>query len=1144
MEATNLDPPTVKSADSADSWVDAFESAWLRGARPKIGEYLPATESFADGTDRHELLCELVKVDLEFRWRSAAPTLALDSLPARPLIEHYVARHPSLRSPTVDLVVEEYRARIHWGDKPTIDSYAERFPNLAKALRSELPAVDQEFQREVLTRPRSIERLTSLFTPPKSSDSGETILPRIPGYELLGVVGRGSMGVVYKARQSGLNRLVAIKMIHAGAAACDLDRARFRVEAEAAAALHHPHIVQIYDVGEHENCPYVVLELVEGGTLAQALGRRAIDPRDAAAVIETLARAIHEAHHRGIIHRDLKPANILLAGREASSRSAEGDPGPPPWNPKIGDFGLAKWLEGTIATNREPALFATITGAILGTPGYMAPEQASGDLAKIGPATDIHALGAILYQSLVRRPPYLAASWIETIEHIRDSPPPSPRKLAPDIPKDLDTICMKCLEKDSRKRYQSALDLADDLRRFQAGETVSARPVGPIKKAGRWARRKPAIAALSGLFALALASLAGVWVSSDLKLRSAYRLANDRGGRAERNFQAAFDAVKQIIQKANAPELVNTPESESFRRNMLAEALKFIERLTSDNGDHRPETTLQTGAARCQAGIILGLMGRGTEALEEYAKALDLLKPLAEEPRAADSTLDEYARCEYELAHQLIGMIDPPQPHGPHLDRAIAVWRELAPGNRFAELNLANALSLGAMSLQNDASMTESRYREAITILERLAGEGGVRERQSLAMSLYNLGLLKLQRENLPKEAGALFRKAIAVWDLIPEDQRDAWFWNQYAEGLTSMAYVEKDRAGAVADLEKAIKIREKTAREHAGVLEMRWSLARSYNSLGQIELSYERREAAVAAFEKSAALREQALVDFNQTRNDPLSLTALAESLSNLALTLDSLGKAAEASRRYERAFALVEKSPERFPGNGRVLSAASSVCINYANHERDRGAFKRALELNQLAALYAEQARKVLGAYAATDQAIVNARGSRALTYEAMKDFERAADDWRALVKTAEASARPFMSLSLALCLARDGRIEESERLAAVELAEATPQMPPGYFYNWACAAAILSAKTDTGSDDGIKRASARAEKAMKLLDRAAAAGMFRTQSGLDLLRTDPDLDPLRARPDFQALAESAARDFKASSAQPPPTKTTQPH
>jgi WD40 repeat protein len=303
----------------------------------------------------------------------------------------------------------------------------------------------------------------------------------VAGYEILGELGRGGMGVVYKALHVKLHRLVALKMILAGSHAHADDLARFSTEAEAVARLRHPNIVQIYDIGEQAGLPYFSLEFVEGGSLEARLDGTPWQAPRAAQLVELLARAMHAAHQRGIVHRDLKPANVLL--------TSDG-------TPKITDFGLAKRLDQDAGQTR--------TGTIMGTPSYMAPEQAGGAKAGIGPVADVYALGAVLYELLTGRPPFKAATPLDTILQVLGGEPVPPSQLNARVPRDLETVCLKCLQKEPAKRYVTSEGLADDLRRFQNGEPILARPVGRLEKFGRWCRRNPVVAGLVSLVALVL----------------------------------------------------------------------------------------------------------------------------------------------------------------------------------------------------------------------------------------------------------------------------------------------------------------------------------------------------------------------------------------------------------------------------------------------------------------------------------------------------------------------------------------------------------------------------------------------------------------------------------------------------------------
>jgi WD40 repeat protein/serine/threonine protein kinase len=341
-------------------------------------------------------------------------------------------------------------------------------------------------------------------------------LPVVAGYEILGELGRGGMGVVYKARHLALNRLVALKMILAGAHAGVKDLDRFRQEAEAVARLHHPNIVQIHDIGEAGGRPYFALEYAEQGSLVQRLRGNPQPLHPTVRLIETLARAVHYAHQHGIIHRDLKPANILLQKRDTthspSDESTETNHTLRPsescdsWMnafPKITDFGLAKRLD-----ERKTQ---SASGEVLGTPSYMAPEQADARSRQLGPATDVYALGTILYEMLTGHPPFKGATTLDTVLLVLHEEPVRPSRLRPRLPHDLETICLKCLQKEPARRYATASALADDLRCFRRGAPIAARPVGLLERGWKSARRRPLSAALAaGIVLVTLLGFAGI----------------------------------------------------------------------------------------------------------------------------------------------------------------------------------------------------------------------------------------------------------------------------------------------------------------------------------------------------------------------------------------------------------------------------------------------------------------------------------------------------------------------------------------------------------------------------------------------------------------------------------------------------------
>jgi WD40 repeat protein len=414
--------------------------------------------------------------------------------------------------------------------------------------------------------------------------------PTVPGYDILDELGRGGMGVVYKARHIALKRLVALKMILSGAHAGPQELARFRTEAEAVARLQHPNIVQIYEVGEHEGRPFFSLEFVAGGSLASRLDGTPWPIGQAVHLVETLARAVHTAHRGGIVHRDLKPANILLvsgalvSGEWSGSRTSDHLPltaHQSPLTPKVTDFGLAKRLEAATAQ--------TQSGAILGTPTYMAPEQAGGQSKEVGPAADIYALGVLLYELLTGRPPFQAATPLDTVLLVLSEDPLPPGRLRPKLPRDLDTVCLKCLEKEPRRRYPTAEALAEDLRRYLACEPVQARPAAAWERGLKWVRRRPAVAALLGVVVLATLALVAGGAWSYWRIAAALAEAKRQRGEAE---QQRTEAERQRDQAAT--------NLEQARRNLYAAHMNVAQHALEDGDSKRVARLLD--AQRPKAG--------------------------------------------------------------------------------------------------------------------------------------------------------------------------------------------------------------------------------------------------------------------------------------------------------------------------------------------------------------------------------------------------------------------------------------------------------------------------------------------------------------------------------------------------------------
>jgi serine/threonine protein kinase/tetratricopeptide (TPR) repeat protein len=791
------------------SLLERFEMAWQAGSPPPLDELWPT--ALADRTPgaaaaHRSLLEELVKIDLEYRWRRPAtghggdeertlPRQGHAKLPFHPCLEDYVACYPQLgplERLSEEVVAEEYRVRRRWGDRPSQAEYPRRFPLQADRLTALLVQVDAE----LAAQESAIETCDSLLVPPhaESASGGSTKqdpevpdqraegtrpqpFPLVAGYEIQGELGRGGMGVVYKAWQPSLRRLVALKMILTGAYASSDQLGRFRREAEAAARLQHPNIVQIHEIGDQDGRPYFTLEFVEGGSLAKHLAGTPLSASSAADLVTTLARAVHYAHQHGIVHRDLKPANILLSfGREPPASAPGALAGGSRLNdaiPKITDFGLAKLLE--LEPGATAPAYRTESGAVLGTPSYMAPEQARGQGEAVGPAADIYALGAILYEAVTGRPPFKAASVLDTLEEVLSQEPVPPARLQPKVPRDLETICLKCLRKEPHRRYDSAETLADDLGRFRAGAPILARPVPGWERLAKWVRRRPAVAGLIGVSGLAiLVLLLGILGHNDRLRREVVRAeageatARQQRRRADANYQQARSALDRMLHRLDDQHLAEVPRLRELGQNLREDALAFYQNVLADLNDPDPAVRLDTALASYQTAMIQLQLGQPGSARSNFERARALLEELsAQDPNNLDYRF-HLAACHVAIG----GGVSPSGDAEASLRKAAALWEGLCrarPDNPDWACNLAQSYhTLGAVyqnSGQRDRA--EDCYTRALALREELLHRhpDNIAYGISQAESLCNLGLLHDQNGRRER-AEAAYQQAASLFEL------------------------------------------------------------------------------------------------------------------------------------------------------------------------------------------------------------------------------------------------------------------------------------------------------------------------------------------------------------------------------------------
>jgi serine/threonine protein kinase/Tfp pilus assembly protein PilF len=722
--------------------------------------------------------------------------------------------------------------------------------------------------------------------------------PRVPGLELVDVLGSGGMGVVFKARQVALGRDVAVKFLHDAHRADSGRRERFLQEARAVARLRHPHLVQLYEFGEvpaaggATSQPYLVLEYVSGGSLADLARGSPQRPGEAARLVETVADAIHYAHQQGVIHRDLKPANVLLQGTEVQGEGpAEGVRGARSSPPrlltaglcaKVTDFGLAKLLEGSDLTH---------SGDVLGTPSYMAPEQAAGQSAPVTAAVDVYGLGAILYEALTGRPPFAAATAEATLGQVRQDEPVPPRRLQPTVPRDLETICLKCLRKEAGRRYASAQELADDLRRFRSGEPVRARPVGTGEQVVVWCRRNPGVAGL--LAALVLVFLAGssgvLWQWQHA--RQERDTARQEKERAEHRLQLIRDRVDKL--KKLGSDLLRRPGMHGTGQAVLEESLAFYKDLLPEEGKD-PRVRREAAQLYRQVAEIHDHLGQTAQAAEYYGRVADLLTSLVKEDPANKDLRLESADMHRWWGNEL---------------RDLGKWREAREAyDQAAELH--------------EALLRESPDEPLYQV--------------ALANTLLNIAAL-LSASDHAEDLERLYRRMLELDRAAVQAAPDNPGFNaELAFGLENQGlfFLALGRnSQAEAEVREALEIHQ---RLHAGGY-LRGSieryLARNYVNLGRVLAATGRAPEAEKNYQRAAALLEPPVEEFPESA---LRRAALARTLGNLADLLQDPGRRQEAEEIRRRMIRHYETLKADFPENPQYrrflaesyLELASLLC------------------------------------------------------------------------------------------------------------------------------------------------------------------------------------------------------------------------
>jgi tetratricopeptide (TPR) repeat protein len=957
--------------------------------------------------------------------------------------------------------------------------------------------------------------------PPHGPDQGNTVdteprdtpgaapLPQVHGYAIVGVLGGGGMGIVYKAEQLTPQRPVALKMIRTGAAEGDLVR-RFRTEAAAVAKLRHPGIVQIYEVSEHEGRPFFSMELVEAGSLERQLRQGPLPPALAARLVAQAAEAIHHAHGQQIIHRDLKPGNILLSRKaDTPPPQSESTPKIADCEPKVTDFGLAKKLD-------EPGL--TNPGEILGTPRYMAPEQVWGAsrIRTVSPATDVWALGAILYECLTGRAPFQAPEVMDTFQQVLNEEPVPVRRLQPKVPRDLETICLKCLQKDPARRYASALGLAEDLRRFLAGEPIQARPVGWVERGLKWVKRQPAAAALVAVIVLAASCLLGLWAYFTASLAERNQKLFEEQGKtqqaltrsqtaeksASKQRQLALKTVRRVVSHIHV-RLKDVPNQQELRKELLAEALaglKEVERAVDTAvADHVTIWALFELGDLYREIEIGGLV----EGRRLYQQAHGLARSLAQaEPGSA--------QAERDLSVSLSKLGDVQLEQGDtkaalaSYREALQVHRRLAQADpRSAEAQRDLAISLGKQGevqvQQGDTKAALASFQESLQLFRKLAqaDPGSARAQRAVSISLNKLGEVQWQQGDT-KAALASYQESLQLcrrW--AQAHPRSVWAQRELSFCLNKAGDVQLEQGDiktALASYQESLRVRRRLAQADPRSAQTQRDLSVSLIKLGEVQWQQGDAKAALASYQESLQLcRRLAQADSRSV----LAQRALTVSLQGLGDVQLEQGDTKAALASYREALQVCRRLAQADPRSARAQHDLLISCFKLGNHAQQSSDFRAAADwYGKALAIPRGRARP-------------RVFQQEVGILEARLRFCRAAG--QAIDDLASLDKQPAKDRLELLPVVNQALIKRKEFTKAVQAAEKLAGLATkaGDLYNAACAFALCVPLADKDQD----KLSARA---MELLRQAVAKGYKNAAH----MKKDADLNALRQRDDFQKL------------------------
>lgn len=732
-----------------------FESDWLSGKSSAIKDYLPPS---VDQDTYLGTLEELVCIDLEFRWQKSDAagatsdrTVSVDQAVVPTRVEDYLREFPELDEPSIikRLLEQEVLVRVRAGYVVEQGEVKSRFPTIH---------IDESLYSEAAEQPAS---------GPSRPDTMNHFPRQFGPYVLLELLGRGGMGSVYRARQTVAQREVAIKVAELGSygpATRELISARFQKEARAAASLSHDHSVPVYDVGEIDDQPYYAMRLVEGGDLGDRSKAEPLEPRLAARYLLGVTRCMEVAHSRGLLHRDIKPQNMMVD--RATDRAM------------LTDFGLARFVEDDAGM--------TQTGQVLGTPSFMPPEQIR-DSRQIDARADIYSLGSSLYQLLTGRPPFKAADLPETLRQVLHQEPVPPRSLNQELDRDLDTICLKCLEKEPQSRYQTAEELAADLESYLHGEPIAARPVGPVRRWIKWSRRNRGLAAATsaavlGLVAALLASLIGLVV---VKRQSRI------------NFEtqvASVDGLHDVYTLVAEDPMLDTPGLAPLRQSLQMEALRIYAGLAELFAEN-PAAQAELAVAQAEIGTLRANLGMADDETEtQFQAALDTADKLPTEVQDTDRLLAARSNALVGLAKlaREAGQVEQALEYTQQATDIRQRWVSLYPQDVEAVRKLANAhMNQGMLrALQGDLDQSLSLQQQAQEERRALEVEFEQHPRllRDMAQAEFNLAFAALRQGDVDTVLQRLEQSHSWFEELVRITPADARMWERFAQVRLKLA--------------------------------------------------------------------------------------------------------------------------------------------------------------------------------------------------------------------------------------------------------------------------------------------------------------------------------------------------------------------